>query len=58
MTAGMEDAPLATTPEKVAQDIVRGLEKGSEIVWSPAPLRVLMAALRHTPRVIFRRLPV
>jgi decaprenylphospho-beta-D-erythro-pentofuranosid-2-ulose 2-reductase len=58
MTAGMPAAPLATTPEKVAADLVRGLEKGSEVVWSPAPLRLLMSILRHVPRPIFRKLPL
>lgn len=58
MTAGMPDAPLATTPDRVAADIVRGLEKGSEIVWSPGAFRWVMSLLRHVPRSVFRKLPV
>ncbi len=58
MTAGLEPAPFATTPEGVALDVVRGLERGSEIVWSPPVLRAVMSGLRHVPRALFRRLPV
>ena len=36
MTEGLEPAPLSTTPEAVADAIVRGLARGSEIVWVPA----------------------
>ncbi|MBM3675529.1 MAG: decaprenylphospho-beta-D-erythro-pentofuranosid-2-ulose 2-reductase [Actinobacteria bacterium] len=58
MTEGMAAAPLSTTPEVVADAIVTGLGRGSEIVWAPAPLRFVMSALRHVPRAMFRRLPV
>jgi decaprenylphospho-beta-D-erythro-pentofuranosid-2-ulose 2-reductase len=58
MTAGMEEAPLATTPEAVASAIELGLRRRSETVWVPGALRVVMSALRHLPRGVFRRLPV
>jgi decaprenylphospho-beta-D-erythro-pentofuranosid-2-ulose 2-reductase len=58
MTAGVKAAPLATTPDKVADAIVDGLRRGREIVWVPGILRWVMAALRHVPRVVFRRLPL
>src|SRR5262249_5756417 len=58
MTAGGDPAPPATTPEAVGAAIVRGLERGSEIVWVPPALRWVMAALRHVPRPLFRKLPV
>jgi decaprenylphospho-beta-D-erythro-pentofuranosid-2-ulose 2-reductase len=58
MTAGLRPAPLATTPDAVAAAIVRGLARRSEIVWTPALLRVVMAVLCHLPRALFRRLPV
>ncbi|MFB7083823.1 decaprenylphospho-beta-D-erythro-pentofuranosid-2-ulose 2-reductase [Streptomyces sp. NPDC056296] len=58
MTAGMEEAPLATTPEAVATAIELGLRRRSETVWVPGALRVVMSALRHLPRAVFRRLPV
>lgn len=58
MTAGLDAAPLATTPEAVARAIVRGLARRSHTVWVPPALRPVMAVLRHLPRSIFRRLPL
>jgi decaprenylphospho-beta-D-erythro-pentofuranosid-2-ulose 2-reductase len=58
MTAGREETPLATTPEAVAAAVELGLRRRSETVWVPGTLRVVMSALRHLPRSVFRRLPV
>ncbi|AZS85501.1 decaprenylphospho-beta-D-erythro-pentofuranosid-2-ulose 2-reductase [Streptomyces griseoviridis] len=58
MTAGLPEAPLATTPEEVAAAVELGLRRRSETVWVPGALRVVMSALRHAPRAVFRRLPV
>jgi decaprenylphospho-beta-D-erythro-pentofuranosid-2-ulose 2-reductase len=58
MTAGLPEAPLATTPEAVAAAIELGLRRRSETVWVPGALRVVMSALRHAPRAVFRRLPI
>ncbi|MEU9382749.1 decaprenylphospho-beta-D-erythro-pentofuranosid-2-ulose 2-reductase [Streptomyces sp. NPDC048279] len=58
MTAGLAEAPLATTPEAVATAIETGLRRRSEVVWVPGALRVVMSALRHAPRSVFRRLPI
>jgi decaprenylphospho-beta-D-erythro-pentofuranosid-2-ulose 2-reductase len=58
MTAGRKAPPLSTTPDAVAGAIVAGLASGAQTVWVPAGLRVVMSALRHAPRAIFRRLPI
>jgi decaprenylphospho-beta-D-erythro-pentofuranosid-2-ulose 2-reductase len=58
MTAGLADAPLATTPDTVAEAIVDGVRAGRHTVWVPGVMRWVMSGLRHTPRSIFRRLPV
>lgn len=58
MTEGREETPLATTPEAVATAIEAGLRRRAEVVWVPGGLRVVMSALRHLPRAVFRRLPV
>ncbi|GGN90368.1 short-chain dehydrogenase [Streptomyces albiflavescens] len=58
MTAGLPQAPLATTPEAVATAVETGLRRRSETVWVPGALRLVMAALRHAPRAVFRRLPI
>lgn len=57
MTEGMEEVPLTTTPEAVADDVVAAIRRGgSRTIWSPSALRVVMTALRLLPRPIFRRL--
>ncbi|MER6531602.1 decaprenylphospho-beta-D-erythro-pentofuranosid-2-ulose 2-reductase [Streptomyces sp. NPDC001508] len=58
MTAGLDEAPLATTPEAVATAIELGLRRRAETIWVPGRLRLIMTALRHTPRPLFRRLPL
>jgi decaprenylphospho-beta-D-erythro-pentofuranosid-2-ulose 2-reductase len=58
MTAGLPEAPLSTTPEAVATAIEAGLRRRAEIIWVPGTLRPVMAALRHLPRAVFRRLPL
>ncbi|MFD3620247.1 decaprenylphospho-beta-D-erythro-pentofuranosid-2-ulose 2-reductase [Streptomyces sp. NPDC058676] len=58
MTSGLPEAPLTTTPETVASAIELGLRRRTETVWVPGALRVVMSALRHVPRPVFRRLPL
>lgn len=55
MSEGLAPVPFTTTPECVARDIARGLERGAGIVWSPPVLRIVMSGLRHLPAPIFRR---
>jgi decaprenylphospho-beta-D-erythro-pentofuranosid-2-ulose 2-reductase len=57
MTAGMEEAPMATTPVAVAQATVKALQSGRETVWVPSQLRLVFAVFRHLPRVLWRRVP-
>ncbi|MEW2621783.1 decaprenylphospho-beta-D-erythro-pentofuranosid-2-ulose 2-reductase [Streptomyces sp. NPDC048106] len=56
MTAGLPREPFATTPQAVAAAIELGLRRGSETVWVPGVLRLVMAALRHAPRALLRGL--
>lgn len=58
MTEGMDDAPLSTDADAVAATIVAGIRRRRDVVWSPPPLRWVMALLRHVPRPVFRRLPL
>jgi len=58
MTEGLDDAPLATTPAAVAEAIVSGVRKGRHTVWVPGAMRWVMSGLRHTPRAVFRKLPI
>ncbi len=58
MTEGLDAAPLATTPEEVAEATLEGIARGAHTVWAPPALRYVMSVLRHVPRPIFRRLPL
>jgi decaprenylphospho-beta-D-erythro-pentofuranosid-2-ulose 2-reductase len=57
MTEGRDPAPLATTPDAVASDVVAGMERSAPVVWSPGPLRVVFALLRLLPAALWRRIP-
>jgi decaprenylphospho-beta-D-erythro-pentofuranosid-2-ulose 2-reductase len=57
MTEGMTPAPFSTTPEAVADAVVRGIETGAVVVYAPPILRWVFAVMRHLPRAIWRRMP-
>lgn len=54
MTRGLEPAPFAVDPERVARDASRGLRRGASTVYSPPMLRLVMSALRHLPEPVFQ----
>ena len=58
MTTGLKPAPLATTPEKVADATVKGLIAKRRTVWAPGTLRYVFSVLRHLPGPVWRRLPL
>jgi decaprenylphospho-beta-D-erythro-pentofuranosid-2-ulose 2-reductase len=58
MTAGMQPAPFASTPDAVAEVTVAGLRSGRRTVWAPGILRYVFMVLRHLPGGVFRRLPL
>jgi decaprenylphospho-beta-D-erythro-pentofuranosid-2-ulose 2-reductase len=58
MTRGLKSAPLSTTPREVAKVAVAGMKAGKHTVWAPPALRYVFVGLRHTPRAIFKRLPL
>jgi decaprenylphospho-beta-D-erythro-pentofuranosid-2-ulose 2-reductase len=56
MTEGLEAAPFATTPEEVAVDMIKGLNKGRSIIHSPAVLAPVGLVLKNLPAAIWRQL--
>ena len=58
MSAGLPEPPFACTADDVGRAVAKALRTGQETVWVPAVLRVVMSGLRHTPRWLFRRLPL
>lgn len=56
MTEGMKPAPFATTPDRIADAVIDGLQRGNEVIWAPPLLRWVFTMLRHLPRPLWRRL--
>ena len=57
MTEGMDPAPFATTPEAVAEAVVRGIAAGADVVYAPPVLRWVFAVMKQLPRAVWRRMP-
>lgn len=55
MTTGLPEAPMTVDPDDVAAAVVRGIDRGNHTVYAPAPLRLVMTALKALPRPVFRR---
>jgi decaprenylphospho-beta-D-erythro-pentofuranosid-2-ulose 2-reductase len=58
MTAGLDPAPMSTTPDTVATAVVKGLRAGRRTIWVPGALRLVFAVFRHLPGPIWRRMPL
>lgn len=56
MTAGRAPQPFAITADQLAAAVVKGLERGTPVVWAPAALRPVMAVMRHLPAAVFSRI--
>jgi decaprenylphospho-beta-D-erythro-pentofuranosid-2-ulose 2-reductase len=56
MTAGLKPPPFAGEPEQVARDIVRGIDRGSPVVYTPGIWRLVMLVIRSLPRFVMRRI--
>ncbi|MEU6580439.1 SDR family NAD(P)-dependent oxidoreductase [Nocardia sp. NPDC046763] len=57
MTAGMEPAPLSSTPDQVADAVVAGLYRRGRDVAVPRRIRLLFVAMRYVPYSVWRRMP-
>ncbi|APE34496.1 oxidoreductase [Nocardia mangyaensis] len=57
MTTGMDPAPMSSTPDQVAEAVVRGLRKGATRVAVPGRLAVMFFVMRLLPQSIWRRMP-
>jgi short-subunit dehydrogenase len=56
MTAGLDPPPFSGTPEGVARGILRGIDRGRPVVYSPGIWRLVMLAIRSLPRAVMRRI--
>ena len=58
MTEGMAPVPfLSSTPDQVADAVVRGLHHRSARVWVPGRLQAASVVMRLVPRGLWRRMP-
>ena len=55
MTDGLRPPPFAGEPERVARDVLRALDRGRPVVYTPAPWRWVMLVIRNLPRAVMRR---
>ena len=55
MTEGLDPPPFAGKPEAVAGDVLRAIEKGKPVVYTPGIWRWVMAVIRRLPRFVMRR---
>lgn len=56
MTAGIDPPPFAGEPEGVAKDILKGIEHGTPVVYTPGIWRYVMLVIRNLPRFVMRRI--
>jgi hypothetical protein len=58
MTAGMDPAVFASTPDQVADAVVERIYRGSGVdLWIPWQLRVMFSVAPFVPRALWRRMP-
>lgn len=55
MTQGLPAPPFAGRPEKVALDVLRAIDRGRPVLYTPWPWRWVMAIIRRLPRAVMRR---
>jgi short-subunit dehydrogenase len=56
MTAGLRPPPFAGDPEGVAGSVLRAIEAGKPVVYTPAPWALVMLVIRKLPRFVMRRI--
>lgn len=56
MTAQFPKGPLWSSPERVAQKIVKSIRRGSHTVYAPGYWRVIMFVVSAIPEFVFKRL--
>jgi len=55
MTAAFRKGLLWASPARVARDIVRAMDRGTPVIYTPWFWRPVMALVRFVPESVFRR---
>jgi short-subunit dehydrogenase len=58
MTWTVEGMFLVASPDKVAVDIVRAVEKRRNVIYTPGFWALIMAIIRHIPEPIFKKMKI
>jgi len=56
MTAGLKPPPFAGEPEPVARAVLKAIDRGKPLIYSPWIWRWLMCTIRCLPRFVMRRI--
>jgi decaprenylphospho-beta-D-erythro-pentofuranosid-2-ulose 2-reductase len=56
MTAGLDPPPFAGEPTDVARDIVRAIDRGTPVVYTPRIWALVMLVIRLLPRAVMRKI--
>ncbi|MDD9965017.1 MAG: SDR family NAD(P)-dependent oxidoreductase [Myxococcales bacterium] len=56
MTSGLKPPPFAGEPEQVAGDVLRAMDRGKPILYTPAIWRLVMLVIRFLPRFVMRKI--
>ncbi len=56
MTQGLKAPPFAGEPEGVARAVVRAIDRGTPVIYTPGMWRWVMLVIRHLPRFVMRRI--
>lgn len=55
MTAALDPPPFAGEPDPVARRVLAAIDRGTPVVYAPAPWRLVMAVIKRLPRFVMRR---
>ena len=56
MTAGLDPPPFAGEPEQVARDVLKAIDRGTPVVYTPWIWRWILLVIRLLPRLVMRRI--
>lgn len=56
MTAGLKPPPFAGEPEQVAAQVVRAIDRGTPLIYTPSMWRLVMLVIKNLPRFVMRRI--
>lgn len=56
MTAALQPPPFAGTPDRVATQVIRAMDRGKPLVYSPPVWAWVMRVIRWLPRFVMRRI--